>query len=358
MPVEVGRTTARKVIDLPGGQSVSIPVITKISFIDASGRYQETEHVIDNSSDSNRIVHVDKVHPTSGDISKSIDVERIDFWNVIDPVDRHQETQFHIDNVTGADSAPPHFSTHLRTHVVRYHADPNNPNDNGDWVDSELIDEIAVIDPADRYQESYYTLVNTDLPSDPADPDISDALLDPPYRTDPFQNIVDWHTDVGAEPFYRALAGPVPNFSAPPSGQWQLVGSYYLSQGFAFIAGEIDIRFVDQFFEPHTYDTPEFQPGTGDVKGYTYGEWDTLFSPGRIWFDQLQQWRLDNGFVRPSPDNFDFEFYGFKGYLQNIFQAWLAGPHVADPTVNPIPYVWVRFSVFGPVTTDHPGGRY
>src|SRR5512139_931716 len=162
MPVEVGRTTARKVIHLPGSQDVSIPVITNISFIDPADRYQETQHSIDNTSSSTRTVHVDNVHPTTGDTSQFIAVERIDIFEVIDPADRYQESHFEIDNITGATSSPPHFSTHAQTHVVRYYADPTNPNDTGAWVDSELIDELSVIDPSDRYQETIYRLLNTD----------------------------------------------------------------------------------------------------------------------------------------------------------------------------------------------------
>lgn len=369
MPVETGRTTARKIIHLPSSQDVSIPVITKINFVDASDRYQETQHTIDNTSDSNRTVHVDAVHPTIGDTSQSINVERIDVWNVLDPSDRYQETQFKIDNVTGSGSTPPHFSNHVRTHVVRYYADPNNPNDSGTWVDSELIDEIAVLDPSDRYQETIYTLRHTDAQADPLDPDISDAVLDPPYRLDPFQNIVNWHIDTGGEPFFTLLAW-ISDLSSTTSvsGAWvvgdpQASVTIALETGYAYMIDppDIDIRFVDQFFEPHTYDTTAAPAGTGDIKGYTWYEWDFDFSPspGNLWFDQLQAYKLANPSPRRYPNNFDFPSYGFTDSLKPSFDLYQTRRASGlTGTDNPIPVVRVRFTVLGPVTTDNPTGRY
>jgi hypothetical protein len=199
MPEEYKRTRGRKKIQLPDGQDVYIPVIIGISFIDPVQRYQEYQHTIDNSDQSARTVHVDEVKSETG--TTSIFVERIDGWPIIDAVDRGQETQFAFDNRTGADAAPPHFSTHQKTHVFRYYQDPNNPDDNGPWVDSELIDEIAVIDPIERYQESVYALNNpargdSTGQADPSDPDITGSSgIDPPYRTDPFQNIIGFNAE-------------------------------------------------------------------------------------------------------------------------------------------------------------------
>lgn len=188
MPVEVGRTTARKRIPI-GTSFVDVPVITKISFIDPADRYQEWQYTIDNSGKSDRVVHVDTITGTN----VSLAVERIDRWTTLDPADRGQETQMTMDNVTGADSSPPHFSTHVQTHVVRY----KNPDDTNVWIASELIDSFTVIDPSDRYQEIRFTLTNPEnddgAQADPNDPEISDPTnaIDPPWRTDPFQNIVD-----------------------------------------------------------------------------------------------------------------------------------------------------------------------
>ncbi len=220
MPNEGSRITARKTVVLPDEETISVPVITQISFIDPGERYQETEHHIDNSSESNRIVHVDQVHPVDVDRDgvptedaptageDTLYVERIDTWNSLDPLERAQETQLTLDNSTGNDLLPPHFTNHERTHIYRYHQDPQNPDDEGVWIDSELIDEFAVIDPQNRHQETHYTLTNPtndefragDVTgqADPTDPDITieggdgEGTEANPVRLDPFQNIVNY----------------------------------------------------------------------------------------------------------------------------------------------------------------------
>ncbi len=226
MPNEGSRITARKTVILPSGETIDVPVITQISFIDPLERYQETEHHIDNSADSNRIVHVDQVHnvnvdrdgvPTDDPPSAGEDdlhVERIDTWNSLDPLERAQETQLTLDNSTGNDLLPPHFTNHERTHIYRYHKDPQNPDDEGVWIDSELIDEFAVIDPQNRHQETHYTLTNPtneefragDVSGQASadDPDITivvgdsegEGEADNPVRLDPFQNIVNYSSGV------------------------------------------------------------------------------------------------------------------------------------------------------------------
>jgi hypothetical protein len=191
MAEEFSRTTARKRIYL-GTKFVDVPVITKISFIDPADRYQEWQYSIENSAQGLRLAHVDNVQ---GDGANLL-VERVDKWVVTDIPDRVQETQLEMDNVTGADSVPPHFSTHLETHVVRY----KNPDDSDVWIESELIDKFIVHDPVDRGQDTIFALANPqnddDAQANPDDPDISDAgsfIIDPPWRTDPFQNIVNLH---------------------------------------------------------------------------------------------------------------------------------------------------------------------
>ncbi len=221
MPAEFSRTTARKTVVLPSGDKINVPVITKIAFIDPFDRYQETEHAIDNSTNSNRLVHVDQVHPVEVNqdgvpteetptavTTESLYVERIDTWNSLDPLERGQETQLTLDNATGNDLIPPHFTNHERTHIYRYHKDPANPDDDGTWVDSELIDEFSVVDPLNRGQETHYTLTNPtneefragDLSGQASadDPDITigdgsgEGTQANPVRLDPFQNIVNY----------------------------------------------------------------------------------------------------------------------------------------------------------------------
>lgn len=204
MPEEFSRTTARKRITLPTGGEVNVPVITKISFIDPYQQYQEFEHSINNSAEGDRTVHVDQVHPVTEGVSDdalSLPVERIEEWPSTDQYDRNQETRLQLDNITGSDQKPPSFITHLKTHVVRY----RNEDDENIWIDSELIDSFAFIDPFDRYQEKVYTLLHPPgefdaqgheiIIADANDPNIADSDngIDPPWRTDPFQNIVNWN---------------------------------------------------------------------------------------------------------------------------------------------------------------------
>lgn len=222
MPTEGERVKGRKKVILPNGDTIYVPVITKISFIDPYERYQETEHSIDNTAESNRNVHADNVHPVpvdrdgvptedppTQDTSQSLYVERIDTWHAVDPYERYQDTDLTLDNATGNDLLPPNFFNHEKTHIYRYHQDPQNPDDDGIWIDSELIDEFSVVDPYERYQEKHYTLLNPtnaefrdgDL-SGQASNDDADITIgggdgegteDNPIRLDPFQNIVNWN---------------------------------------------------------------------------------------------------------------------------------------------------------------------
>ncbi len=188
-----------------GSGSVLVPVITNISFIDPINRYQEYQYGVDNSGQGDRDVHVDDI--------KGLQVERIDVWKYLDPIQRYQEKQVAFDNKTKGDSPPPYFITHEKTHVVRY----QNTPDDGSFIDSELIDEFKIVDPVRQYQEYWYTLRNPPgeddgqgnmiVTANPDDPDITDSDngVDPPWRTDPFQNIVDWKekeqpTDFGPPP--------------------------------------------------------------------------------------------------------------------------------------------------------------
>jgi len=221
MAEEYHRKRARKKIKLPSGETIYIPVLNEIGFADPVDRGQETFFTVRNDETSSRELHVDSLLPTpnvdadgnppdgaqldtSGD---PLMVERVDKWIVIDPVNRAQETQAEIDNRTGSDTAPPRFVTHAKTHIYRYFKDPQNPDDSGVWIDSELIDEIALIDPVRRAQETHYILDNPtneefregDLSGQASDDDEDITMADGgegteafPVRTDPFQNIVNW----------------------------------------------------------------------------------------------------------------------------------------------------------------------
>jgi hypothetical protein len=232
MPQEAGRTTKRKRVHTDGDNPdqaatdyVDVAVITKISFIGRNG--QEWEYTVENTSSSKREVHVVELKPSDdgGDNTQKLSVERVDMWPTIgmglsqfdaaaftktEPTG--QETQNTFDNKTGEDTKPiPHFTAHSKTHVYRY----KNPDDEELWVDSELIDEFSMIGP--NGQEEVFTLKNPAKDddsgqADPSDPDITDN--DPPWRIDPFQNIVDFNLR-STEFMY---AGCVPNAGGSGEG--------------------------------------------------------------------------------------------------------------------------------------------
>jgi hypothetical protein len=201
MPVEFSRTTARKRIHLTNGY-VDVPIITKISFIDPVKRGQEYQFTVDNSADGDRRIHVEKVNQTgnqAGDGSANfIEVERIDEWRTLDPVSRGQETHYQFDNRTKSNEPPPYFITHDKTHIVRYRGKTNDDVESDNvWIESEILDRFIIVDAVERGQEAQFVLNNPDPASDaaqadPNDPEISDTGngIDPPWRTDPFQNIV------------------------------------------------------------------------------------------------------------------------------------------------------------------------
>jgi len=209
MPTEVNRKIATKTFNTPAGD-IKVPVITEITFRDTVRRGQETTYTVDNSGSAKRDVHIAWVahDPTDPQATENADpdvtppsgliaVERIDLWRVKDAVERGQEKFVGPDNISYNISGPPFFRTHLKTHVVSYRKDPTNPNDTS-LISSELIDEFVVKDPVRRGQQTHFYLNN---PQDddaanaqitPDLPDITDTAngVDPPYRTDPFQNIV------------------------------------------------------------------------------------------------------------------------------------------------------------------------
>lgn len=186
MPTETDRTTSVRRITNPDDASVyvDLKVIDAISFVDPKSQGQETQYTLNNGSDDNRQVHVTNLTGTDG--ASKLDVERIDVFSVIDAADRGQETQFALDN----SAEPP---THLTTHDVKIYSD-----DGSCWLMVRRTDSFAVADPSDSGQETVFELDNPDddigNPPDPLDPpdttwDGTD--INPPWRIDPWQNIID-----------------------------------------------------------------------------------------------------------------------------------------------------------------------
>lgn len=220
MPVEAERKLGKKKIKTPAGD-IWVPVIIEISFTDDPDRAQEYRYTVDNNADGDRDTHVawvgtslssnatENADRTAETPDDCIAVERIDVYRHIDPADRYWETAISFDNKTydpnGSKSTKqPYFVSHEKTHIVTYRfkpppPEPDPPPDPKQFVgmDVELIDEFVIV--GERGQETHFYLSQNPKDDDEANQIIKDDTLevtdsdngvDPPYRTDPFQNIV------------------------------------------------------------------------------------------------------------------------------------------------------------------------
>lgn len=190
---------------------VRVPVRDSILIYDPKNNSQVYVYRIDNSENARRDVHVKTVQNSQGDGS-TIDVERIETWWMLDPKSNAQLTGVRLANFD-----PPPMTKdmqvgdspkHLLVHYVRITGD-NDPN-GYPRVTIERIDALAIKDPKDNGQvkivriawpaigaplndaadpfNATHEVVN--FASLPAAPEGSN-VIDPPYRLDPFQNIVD-----------------------------------------------------------------------------------------------------------------------------------------------------------------------
>jgi hypothetical protein len=233
MPFESTRVVSFKKIANPldASQFVYVPVVDRITFVDQKSDSQESTWIFDNSENSLREVRTQRVFSTA-DESQYLDVERIAQFRVVDQKSDGQESTYRVVN----DDPPPALPgggglQHLRTHVVRYRQSYDGP-----WIDVELIDQIAFVDPKSNSQEMIFTLDHgpTAGPAgdanDPYQPDIAgsepltplspvNSLVDPPWRLDPFRNIVNlsWQGDAPPENSYAVVWHSA---GMPPEG-WQ-----------------------------------------------------------------------------------------------------------------------------------------
>jgi hypothetical protein len=282
LPTETGRVIGRKRIQLPNGGTVDVPVITQIKFLDVVDQGQESEFTVTNTAEANRDVRTasisgdgtapDETGNSSSDTSQ-LQIERIDTWRVRDVVAQGQETFFAPDNRTFDSSAvpdfkTPYFITHEQTHVVKY---INTPDD-GNWIKSELIDKWKYRDVVDQAQETEFFLSNppdnqdisgirvdtdsdgnTTVAVDPTLPDISDSnsSIDPPWRLDPFQNVVDFTGGGllfgGYNPLFGFRTGDgktwtsvTPPISSPSNAIW--VSAAFAGGTWIALAGGIGFR--------------------------------------------------------------------------------------------------------------------
>ncbi len=387
--VDNTRRAVRKRINLPNGSYVYIPVLERIPFSVAADQYQEHIMYLRNGLNTERTVHIRDV--PSLDNTEHIQVERIDKFQIKTMAEQAQERVYYVKNLDPPPILPDGTNdpAHERVHYVRYFQ--NNDTNSDAWVDVELIDKLKITVAAEQYQEWQVFLRHDEPGNVIANPGVNygpvtvgfcdpsfdlapgELEIDPPYRLDPFQNIIQFSAEGTApEPFDALYIGPANNL-ATPTGWWTVYPESNVHHGVAigtmYYAGgtntvplpapgvghipnnyQIDMRFVDQPFEPHTYHDTSI--GTGDVKGFSRSEWDFLWSISSPWLAQGQAWIAANPGV-PAPSTFDYSGYGFSSYLGGLFNAWRFGA-----PGNPIPIVIVRMTAVGPISTDNPTGRY
>lgn len=188
MATEYSReTSVRKVCPDPaeGGSVVKLKVIDKISFIDEKAQYQEFQYSFNNGPSADRVVKKERV----ADI---LDVERIQKLSVIDAKDAYQESLFSFLTFQPG--------VHLKTHRKKIYAlNSDGTKDESVWIEVERVDQISFVDPKTQHQEYIYELKWPDKSNPewdyqnltPVVTSYDKTSINPPWRLDPFQNIVD-----------------------------------------------------------------------------------------------------------------------------------------------------------------------
>jgi hypothetical protein len=250
---ETSRKTRLKRVRFPSqepgeaGPYLDIPVIEEIEFKDPKKNNQVYRYRINNDAEADRKTHVKTIRNRSLNLSSTakatLDVERIDEISFRDPKEFSNitgwETGYRLDNNDPPPSLPSGSPiSHMKKHVVRY----GSGSPDGVWIDSELIDEIEFKDPKDSSRELRFRLKNPpigeaveDDKNDPYFPTkgyISEDWVrdgprheagegvDPPWRFDPFQNVVN--VKAGNEPQKPGTGVPKP----PPT----TITTYSLAQ--------------------------------------------------------------------------------------------------------------------------------
>ncbi len=192
-------------------QYVDVKIITSISFTDPAEGNQQYVYRFNNHPNGDnknfRKVHTQTV--MGSDHFSTIDVERIDTWGTTNPQDNQQQTGFRM---AGNANEPP---TAFKCHDFKI----ENPHQPGIWVVMRRIDELAVISPqgGPSGNSSAIPLSNSDHDDPTGDwpqgekhfrltwpdddetnpshlnSDDDNTDINPPYRFDPFQNLVDVH---------------------------------------------------------------------------------------------------------------------------------------------------------------------
>lgn len=369
MVAAADRKLARIRVALPSGKHVDIPVIQKASFVVAADQYQGHDVYFRNDANTDRQVRVQAVRSVESS-SQTINVERIKKFQAKTIAEQAQDRDYIVKN----EDPPPIqlngdlFPAHEKVHYVRFYADGDTDQDA--WVDVELIDKLKIICPNEQYQE-WQVYCRHDEPGDfiadsrvpypvsegtcPPDLDLlTGDGINPPYRLDPFQNIVTFNDDELNEPFSQWYGSFLVDAGSPFSHVWGDLSAQgfnypeflqHLADGSAYIAGHIDMRLVDQVYTPHTYVEATGGDATGTIHGYTQQEF--VDGPGTYWLDQ---WHAN-----PGPATLEYYYPELIAYSDAWWQRFIDSGNISG---NPRPFVTVRWVALGPITTDVPNGRY
>ncbi len=238
-----------------GAYYIDVPVIYRATFKTMAEQAQERNWYVDNSEANEvRRIRVQTVR-NPNDQNMRIDVERIQSIDTKTMAEQAQEHRWFIVN----DDPPPAVAdgetliddpSHEKKHFVRYQGrriEAGEPVDEPEaWVDIELIDTLKIHCAAEQHQD-YLLYPRWPRPEDqdavgdaedpfqpltlaicPEDLELIEGpqttpagnKIDPPYRLDPFQNIVNIHwpapsTGIGEQVFifrrYASNPNPLTN---------------------------------------------------------------------------------------------------------------------------------------------------
>jgi hypothetical protein len=222
MASETSRTTSVRRITAPNDEStyVDLKVIDKILFRDEKDYGQEWELTFNNNLDAGRETKVVEIG------EDKLKVERINsLFSKHDTRGIFQEWETIFDN---SQNPPVHYKTHKRK-IYALNKDKTKNKDV--WIEVQRIDKIWFKDEKDNGQERIWELVwpdnenpewdYTDLPK--PDKRWDKTTINPPWRLDPFQTIVDcsldsrfmlviYHKNAAT---YHIAAIPMKNLDAP-----------------------------------------------------------------------------------------------------------------------------------------------
>lgn len=257
MANEISRKMSVRRITAPDDKDtyVDLKVIDSIMFIDPKQHYQEWELSFANNPEANRRVHVVEVG------EDKLKVERVDaLSSVHNSGGRYQEWVSEYEN---NDNPPIHYSTHRRK-IYGLNSDKTKNEDV--WIEVQRIDKIWFKDPKEHNQERVWELVWPDNENDQWDyqdlatptKDWDGTSINPPWRLDPFQTIVD--CSLGGK-YLLVLYGTnkIAKVSISDSGKFKLVSAKTLAQS------SWGYPLWDNWFDP-TNNQPKYFLKTAQLK--------------------------------------------------------------------------------------------